>query len=360
MKFITTITNYIMTKVINFKNIISQGYYEEVKITEDVFQTIPSFFQNELDGNAELALVDPFGMLYQDGDFQKKPYYYFRHALIDQYRFGGIVELGNDYKSTQMKGETKGLFQQGDGIDKYKKRLSNNNEEYCYGFGTDEPFSEFRLFRDHQTWKEGDILDIKASYISNAIVDHQASFENLPQVLFPVLLEGTYHNQEVKGLGFFATNYKPKLQKASILESLGYITMMLSGIREDGRFEHAFISIDQSGIAGAYYKIDGEDIISSKEVSIETVWEHLPYVDDGTCVYKNAIFRFGGKEVHFEGKWGTKGVKEKPYLEKHGQSQILGTWYEGAVSYKHKVSFTFGENMEAFDYKLKSLGFEVI
>lgn len=348
-----------MTKRVNFKNTISQGYYEEVKITEEAFRITPEFFQNELDGNAELALVDPFGMLYPNGDFRKKPYYYFRHALIDQYRFGGIVELGDEYTSTQVVGDTKGLFQQGKVIDKYKKRNATKGQKCCYGFGTDEPFSEFRLYTDHQTWKEGDVLDIKASYVSNAIVDHQASFENLPQVFFPVLLEGTYRNQEVKGLGFFATNYKPKLQKSSILESLGYITMLLSGIREDGRFEHAFISVDQSGIAGAYYKIDGEEIISSNEVSVETTWEHLPYVDDGTCVYKNAIFRFGGKEIHFEGKWGTKGVKEKPYIEKHGQSQILGVWYEGNTPYEHKISFTFGENMEAFDYKLKSLGFEV-
>lgn len=348
-----------MAKEVHFKNTVSEGYYEEHEITEELFRVSPEFFQNPFDRDAQLALVDPFGMLYPEGDFNQKPYYYFRHALIDEYRFGGIVELGDNYLSTQIKGDTKGLHQQGSVDDKYQKRDTDEKQAYCYGFGTKDPFSEFRLYDDHQTWKEHDVLDIKATYISKAIIDHQASFDNLPQILFPVLLEGTYRQTRVKGLGYFAMNHKPKQQKASILDSLGYITMMVSGIREDGRFEHAFISIDQTGVAGAYYKIDGEELVTAREVSMEAVWEHLPYVDDGTCVYQNAVFRFGGKEIHFEGKWGTKGVKEKPYIEKHGQSHILGTWYEGKVPYKHQVSFTFGENMEVFDEKLANLGFDV-
>ena len=95
------------------------------------------------------------------------------------------------------------------------------------------------------------------------------------------------------------------------------------------------------------------------KVSMETEWKRLPYVDDGTCVYKNAVFRFAGKEFHFEGKWGTKGFTEKPRVEKHGQSQIFGTWYEGDTPYDHELSFGFSENMEAYDYKLEKLGFEV-
>lgn len=348
-----------MTKEVFFKSSVSKGYYEEMEITEEVFKKEPKFFQNEQDGFAELALVDPLGMLYVDGDFSSKPYYYFRHALIDQYRFGGIVELGDDYLSHQIVGDTEGLMQLGSVSDPYGKKEDVEGWDFNYGFGTTDPFSEFRFNGDFQTWKEADVLDIKATHAGNVIVDHQASFDNLPQVLFPVLLEGTYRDKIVKGLGYFATNYKPKVQKVGILDSLGYITMMFSGVREDGRLEHAFVSIDQSGIAGAYYKLEGEELVTAKEVSMETTWERLPYVNDGTCVYKDAIFRFAGKELHFEGKWGTKGAKEKPYLEKHGQSQVLGTWYEGSEPYKHKVSFTFGENMEAFDSRLEKLGFEV-
>ena len=348
-----------MSKEITFKSSINKGYYEEHEITEELFKKEPSFFQNEEDGYAELALVDPLAMLYVNGDFGSKPYYYFRHALIDQFRFGGIVELGDDYLSHQIKGDTLGLMQLGDVDNPYERLSKSEEEDFVYGFGIKNPFSEFRLSSQFQTWKEADVIDIKATYLGGAIIDHQASFENLPQVLSPLYVEGKYRDEEVKGLGYFATNYKPKTQKNSILDSLGYITMMFSGIREDGRYEHAFVSIDQTGAAGAYYKLEGEELITSNEVSMETVWERLPYVDDGTCVYKNAIFRFGGKELHFEGKWGTKGVKEKPYIEKHGQSQILGTWYEGETPYKHKVSFTFGENMEVFDYKLVEMGFEV-
>ena len=111
------------------------------------------------------------------------------------------------------------------------------------------------------------------------------------------------------------------------------------------------------GYSTFYYYIDGEEPILTDHVTMEAEWEHLPYVNDGTCVFKDAIFRFCGKEFHFEGKWGCKGFT--PRVEKHGQSQIFGTWYEGKIPYRHRVYLTFGENMEAYDVKLKELGFDV-
>lgn len=86
----------------------------------------------------------------------------------------------------------------------------------------------------------------------------------------------------------------------------------------------------------------------------------LPYVDDGTCIFENAIVRFGGKEFHFNGKWGQKGFTNVPRVEKHGQSQMGAAWYEGKEPYTHRL-FTGGfECMEAYDYKLKEWGFQVL
>jgi hypothetical protein len=81
--------------------------------------------------------------------------------------------------------------------------------------------------------------------------------------------------------------------------------------------------------------------------------------DDGTVMYKDALFIVGNKKIHFEGKWGTKGFLNEPRLEKHGQSQMFGTWYEGKERYRHRVYYTFTENMEAYDENLKSYGFDV-
>lgn len=48
-----------MAKEVFFKNSVTDGYYEEVPISKELFEPTPSFFQNENDGYSELALVDP-------------------------------------------------------------------------------------------------------------------------------------------------------------------------------------------------------------------------------------------------------------------------------------------------------------
>ena len=134
------------------------------------------------------------------------------------------------------------------------------------------------------------------------------------------------------------------------------------GIRKDGRREfcNASLGLSEGARSIVAYKIDGEEMIITDEVSLEADWMHLSYVDDGTCVFQNAILRFNGKEIHFEGKWGTKGFLKKPRIERHGQSQIFGTWYEGSEPYEHRLYYTFVENMEAYDKNLKRFGFDVI
>ncbi len=86
----------------------------------------------------------------------------------------------------------------------------------------------------------------------------------------------------------------------------------------------------------------------------------LPYVDDGTCIYEDATFSFAGKTLHFHGRVGLQGFTPKPRVEKHGQSQVFGTWYEGDEPYDHKLFFGFVENMEAYDKGSQAAGFDVI
>ncbi len=346
-----------MAKEVFFKNELNDGYFEEKEITEDLFTLHPSVFHNERDDDAKIALCDPFGCLYIEGE--EKPRYFMRHALIDMYRFGGVIELGDGPFDVQKSGDTEDFHQRGEITDTYRKR-EDENGEFVYGFGTEEPYSKYRFYKDHATFEEGrDVLKLRADYISDAIIDHQCAFGNLPEIFFPAKFTGTYRGKSVVGLGHYAMNYQLSHKHENILSSLGYISLTVMGVREDGRLEMAFIAMDQTGTAGAYYKLEGEPLITTQEVSMEADWYRLPYVDDGTCVFKDAIFRFAGKEIHFEGKWGTKGVTPVPRIEKHGQSQILGTWYEGKTPYKHTLSMTFSENMEAYEDKLKAMGFDV-
>ena len=350
--------NYNMANKVYFKNELNDGFFEEKKITEDLFTLKPSVFHNQRDDDAEVALCDPFGCIYVEGE--EKPRYFMRHALIDQYRFGGVIELGDGPLDVQKSGDCDDFHQKGEITDTYRKLEGTNEDDFVYGFGTEEPYSKYRFYKDHATFEEGkDVLKIRADYISDAIIDHQCAFGNLPEIFFPSHFTGEYRGKKIEGLGHYAMNYKLSHKHENILASLGYISLSAMGVREDGKLEMAFIAVDQSGTAGAYYKLEGEPIISTSEVEMEADWYHLPYVDDGTCVFKNATFRFCGKEIHFEGKWGTKGVTPVPRVEKHGQSQIIGTWYEGDKPYKHKLSMTFVENMEAYDYKLEKMGFKV-
>ena len=119
-------------------------------------------------------------------------------------------------------------------------------------------------------------------------------------------------------------------------------------------------SFNEDGKTVAIYYIDGETPIICDYFTLEADWVHLPYVDDGTCVFTDAVIRFSGKEFHFHGKWGNKGFTEKPRIEKHGQSQISGTWYEGKIPYRHRLYYSGFENMEAYDYKLKKMGFSIV
>lgn len=82
-------------------------------------------------------------------------------------------------------------------------------------------------------------------------------------------------------------------------------------------------------------------------------------MDDETCIYKDAVFSFGGKDIHFNGKWGAKGLTPYPKTELHGQSQVLGTWYEGKDPYEHRLSMTFQENMGVYAEALHKAGFMV-
>ena len=347
-----------MAKEVFFKNPLEGACYEEIARTEDAFSLQPSVFHNPLDDDAKVALCDPFGFIYIEGE--EKPYYFMRHALIDMYRFGGIVELGDGPLDTQKTSDVDDFHQKGMITDTYRKRETPEGEEFCYGFGTEEPYSKYRLYKDHATFEEGkDILKLDAEFISDAIVDHQASFGNLPQIFFPAKWQGTYRGKKVTGIGHYALNYQLMHKNENILASLGYISLSLMGYRPDGKLEMAFIAMDQTGTAGAWYKLEGEPLISCTEVSMEADWYHLPYVDDGTCVFIDAIFRFGGKTLHFDGKWGSKGMTKEPRIEKHGQSHIFGTWYEGDTPYDHELSFGFSENREAYDYKLEKMGFEV-
>ncbi len=327
----------------------------------DLEDRTPEAFDNDYDGYPELRLVEMYGFLFEDDGQEHKPVAYFRHAEKNRYRWCGFVEPGDGPLVPQTgKGHFKDVAQRDDYIIPYHK-VSDDPAEFR--MGTVEPYSDYHYFENHFTFEEGDFFRVTAIPFPFAIFDHATIWSGASSIIFqPTIVKGTYEGKPVIGLVEFDRAYSTVDKRANVFEGVSYIENTLLGIREDGRKESAIIHFNTGGEGNvfAYYWLEGEEPVYTDEVEADIEWHRLPYVNDGTCAFKQATFRFLGKEIHIDGKWGTKGFTEKPWVEKHGQSQIFGTWYEGKVPYKHKVYFTFCENMEAYDYKLKDMGFDVL
>lgn len=319
-----------------------------------------------LDVGAALVELDPYGFMFPFGDTSKKPPLYFHHGYLDTIRFNGVTEFGDDYLSPQYSGKYHDEMAQPDAVvTKAYERFEDTPSGYV--MQTDKPFSQIKYYDDGTvTCKEGDVIDLTFKPLKFANVDYGNMWKNHFQVQQPCLLTGFYEGVPVMGMGSYDRTYIPPevFAQHDILSESAYIYVVGHGIREDGRAEAYMITIglygeNSNGINNGYYWIDGEDPIVVKDASIEAEWVHLPYVDDGTVVYKDAVFHIGTKEIHFTGKWGTKGFTKEPRIDRHGQSQVFGTWYEGDTPYEHKLYFGWGEHTGAYDYVIKAYGFKV-
>lgn len=351
-----------MAREIEFNNRSGQALYIEIGKKNNLIDLVPEVFDNDFDGHAKMALIDVYGSIYPGGDGSKKPYSYIRHydVMKNKYRFANILELGDGALSVQKGGLHLDEIASADTpVDGYRKI---SESPLVYGFGSTEKFVECRYYEDYLTIKEGDFFSAKYEPWPITIYDHQSLYVNSSVIFQPSTISGVLDGKPVLGVGSFDRLFIKQQGGNFDSVALGYVSTYAMGIREDGRKEFVFVSgsFNPDGKTAAIYYIDGELPIVTDRFTLEADWVRLPYVDDGTCIFENAIVRFGGKEFHFNGKWGQKGFTNVPRVEKHGQSQMGAAWYEGKEPYTHRL-FTGGfECMEAYDYKLKEWGFQVL
>jgi len=346
---------------------MTKPYFEFHEYTVgDMSGGVPKEFDPQgLESKTKMRMLDPYGFLFLYGDVTEKPIMYFHHAYIDSVRFNGFTTLGDDCLSPQLPSKHHTDMAQKDAI-VTKPYIKVSNDPIEYVIQTENKYSKIQLFEDCCICKETDILDIMAKPLPFTIIDHGCVFQDRFQMIQPCMFAGYYEGKPVIGMGNYDRLYIPNSVKKDILTDAAYIYVAGHGIREDGRIESYLTTINYygtsqfDGTSCGFYWLEGEEPIIVNDVKIDTEWVHLPYVDDGTVVYKEAVFHIGPKEIHFKGKWGSKGFTEKPRIERHGQSQVFGTWYEGKVPYNHKMFFTFNENMGAYDYQIKALGFKVV
>lgn len=317
-----------------------------------------------LEKGATIIQLDPYGFLFPYGDTSKKPPMYFHHSYLDKIRFNGVTEFGDDYLSHQHLGKHHDEMAQPETlVTKAYERV----EDY-YVLQTDEPYSQIKYFDDGTvTCKESNFLDLTFKPLKLGNIDYGNMFKGRFTVQQPCLLTGFYEGQPVIGMGSYDRTFAPAelFSQYDVMGESAYIYVVGHGVREDGRREAYMITIGlygekSNGVHNGYYWIDGEEPIVVTDATIDAEWVHLPYVDDGTVVYKDAVFKIGPKVIHFTGNWGTKGFTKEPRIERHGQSQVFGTWYEGDTPYKHKMYFGWGEHTGAYDHVIEAYGFKVI
>lgn len=353
-----------MANKVKFSNDGNYVSYVERGPVNNIIDLVPPQFDNAYDDYAKVVLLDSYCMLFPEANTDNKPVMYFRHTDVakNKFRFGNIVDLGDEPLQVQ-----KGVLHEDESADSdsvidvpYGKYCDDSNVLCFKSTGKVEQF----YYPDKTTIKEGDYLNLTAyPWEGFTTYDHQSTYENCSCVFQPATFMGVLDGKPVIGLG----SYDRLCMKQNAFGgfgtvSLSYIAFSAMGIRKDGRKEYCFASIGLSDGARtiATYQIDGESPIVCDKVEFEADWIKLPYVNDGTCVFKDAVLYFGGKEFHFEGKWGTKGFLKEPRIEKHGQSQMFGKWYEGNEKYEHRLYYTFTENMEAYEDNLRKLGYNVI
>lgn len=335
----------------------TKPWLEFRKNIEDDFSYKPQVFNNEIDDYASLNVFDQYGMIFPNG-VDEKPLVFLRHANVDKFRFAGLIEPGNSPLEPQKGGYFKELAQKDAVITTKYQKLGQ--DPFVYGYGSEQPFCEYRFYENYSTWKESDVFDLKAEPFMPTVYDHETFLYSLSQMFTQCKLSGTFLGKPVEGVGGNVRIYMKQSDRHDIGSDLGYINAEGNGLRLDGRWERFIFNYDFHGKMAAFYWLEGEEPVIVDEADMETEWYHLPYVNDGTCIFKKAIFRIGNKVIHYEGKWGCKGFTEKPRIERHGQAHIFGTWYEGDTPYKHQMYMTISENMEVYDYKLKEMGFKVI
>ncbi len=330
--------------------------YEIRKLTIDDLSYQPKCFQNN--GEYVLCRHLNWGMFFADDG---QPYYYMRNMETDKCRWGGIVKLGDGPLSPQTEGHVNDLAQGDTPTNAYKKI---SDDPITYYIGTNQPFMDMRYMEDHAEWNEANQFVVEAEYWPFALITHKESAMKGEYFHQFVTMNGTYEGKPIKGLGCFDRLFAPVGDFDNAVNDVSdyYASSFCSGICKDGRREcfYAYLNGGRDCGLGFFWR-EGEDPVYSEDVSLETEWYKLPYVPEGdtSCSYKNAVWRFAGKEFHIDCKWGSKGFTAQPRLDRVGYTHSFGPWYEGSIPYEHELYHNLNENMSCTVENLKKAGFIV-
>lgn len=337
------------------------------QITGDDLALKPAVFQNETDGYGELMQYACWIMLFPDG-VEEKPLYFMRNFNVDSFRWMGIINPGDTVVDHQTEAHVHDLAQGDARVTPY--HLEDPDTD-TYVICSEEPYAFYSFSPKGGHWVEGRdgcVFDLTFEPMGFSSIEHVNSPRGSGVLLNPVMVTGTYEGRPVKGMGGWDRTFRPQNMTAADTNkrSFAYITSYLNGIREDGRKELVYTLIStyggRNGKGIGIYCIDGEEPVVTDQVYLENgVFRRLPYLPEGdhTVALAAGTWKFGGKEFHLDCRWGGKGYTAGPRIERIGQSQTYGRWYEGKEPYKQELYGFFTELMDVSEELVTALGFTV-
>jgi hypothetical protein len=342
--------------------------FEIRPVSDDDLTKNPEWVQNEKDGYATLLQYAVWAMLFPNG-VKAKPIYFMRNMNPDSWRWMGIINPGNSVIDPQTEAHVHDLAQGNAVCTPY--HLESKNPD-TYVISSEEPYAWYSFSKDGGRWiegRDGCVFDLKFKPMAYSEYEHADSPRGSIAQLTPVIVEGTYEGKPVRGMGGYDRTYIPRgmtIEEANF-KSFAYISVYFNSIRSDGRHEHCYGLLPtingKNGYGEGVYYIDGEEPIVTNEVVLENgVFRRLPYLKEGdhTVALTGGVWKFGGREFHMDCKWGGKGFTSYPKIERVGQSQTYGTWYEGSEPYEQELFGYFSESMNCYEETVKTMGFEVI
>ncbi len=228
-----------------------------------------------------------------------------------------------------------------------------SSDEITYEIGTEKPDFRVRL-NSRGIYIIGADMDVYVKYLPFGAFFGEGCPFGAPYLAHFAEACGTYQGRPVIGMG---GTEKIMGYPDTAAEYQSQIVLDLAGRRPDGRCESAIIYLYSQGRAMAFYHLEGEAPVTAGEVEFQGRFEPLPYTEDGTLLLMEAVCRFGGKELHYQAKYGFRGGGD-PLDEKEGFSNTGGSWYEGSAFYLHREEFATTELhmitskvLETFEWK---------
>lgn len=340
---------------------IDNTLYEIRRLKTEDLGLSPPFVQR---GNDQWELSRHYVWCIMFPENDDVPHYYMRNMELNRYRNCGIIRLGNTAFSPQSEAHVYDLAKKGDITSPYSQI---SEEPVIFEQGTVKPFSEIRFMDGYATWKETDVLDLKAEYWPLATFIHHETGYGLEYIHQNVTLTGTYEGRKIETLGCFDRTFTPVSENPNTIIDRAcdmYMISVCSGIRDDGRKEFFYGIIGGKDLKNRFgvYWLEGNEPVVSDHLFLETEWQRLSYLsdNDATMGYKDCVWHLDDIEIHINGKWGTRGFAAKPRMDRVGSTQTFGPWYAGTVPYKHRLWHNYNENMGCTSDALSRYGLNVI